>query len=108
MPAALLGQEKSEEAPAIKEYDSGFLVLTDDAGNFYLEMDINAPVTTKRQATGSEVKGALSTILMDMQTQETAILASDLMIAKQMNMARQAYEQQQSQAILQQVTRGGK
>jgi len=117
MPAVLLGEKDVTEnpKPGSVEYESttvdpkshthrsAFMILVDKDGNYILETNINVPVIPERSPTGSEIKGALSTILMDIQTQETAILSANAVVAGMEQRARQAFEQQQNQQILQQM-----
>jgi hypothetical protein len=120
MPAVLLGEKSTEEvegqvtyesetepveAAPLPEYThrSAFMILVDNDGNFVFETNINAPVIPERAPTSSEIKGALSTILMDIQTQETAIIAAQQTVNAQMQMAKQMHDQAQTQAVLQQM-----
>lgn len=120
MPAALLGEKSTEEVESQVSYEtepaeiapvpeythrSAFMILVDNDGNFIFETNINAPVIPERAPTSSEIKGALSAILMDIQTQETAIIAAQQTVNAQMQMARQMHDQAQNQQILQQMGR---
>ena len=124
MPAVLLGEKReelAETATAQVEYTSetepveqqhpeythkaAFMILIDHDGNYIFENDINTPVIPERAPTGSEVKGALSTILMQIQAQETAIMSAQQTVNAQMQLARQMSEQAANQQILQQMGR---
>jgi hypothetical protein len=107
VPAALLGQKNADVAVTSTdesvEFITGYLVLVTDEGHYMFEPDINRPVTIKRQPTSSEVKGSLSAILMDIAAQETAVMSAQATVNAQMQMARQAYEQQQNAQLIQQL-----
>lgn len=119
MPAVLLGEKDITEnpAPGTAEYTSetvepsththrtAFMVLVDKEGNYVFEPDINKPVIPERQPTGSEVKGALSAILMDIQTQETAVLSGQMTVNMMMQQAKAAQDQMQNQQVLAQMAR---
>jgi len=122
MPAVLLGEKTatpvadnedtkvaytSETEEVTDEYThvTAFMILLDKQGNFVFEPDLNKPIVTKRPPTPSEIKGGLATILGDIRTQETAILAANATIQGQMQMAKQMQDQMQNQQVLQQMGR---
>lgn len=103
-------KEVEVEAQANKPDDtthaSAFMVLVTKDGHYIFEPDINAIVIPERPPTPSEIKGALSTILLDITAQETAILSSQMTVQTQMNMARQMQEQAQNQQLMSQMGLG--
>jgi hypothetical protein len=115
MPAVLLGQNNLPEEPDSEELEThefpedthmaAFMILIDLNGNYIFEPDINAIVIPKRKPTPSEVKGAMSAILMDIQSQETAIMTAQATVQTQMQMARAMSEQQQNAQIAQQLNK---
>jgi hypothetical protein len=123
MPAVLLGQSSPEEdiretLEPEEEFDfvhpvlsdehthlSAFMIIIDLDGNYIFEPDINVPIVPKRKPTASEVKGAMSAILMDIQAQETAILSAQTTVNAQMQMAMQMQEAQKNAQIAQQLAR---
>lgn len=115
MPAVLLGQNdlieesNTEEPPKVDHstHRSAFMVLIDNDGNYTLEADINKPVVPERKPTSQEIKAALSVLMMDIQTQESAMLAANATVSLQMQMAQRMSEQQQN-AQIQQMLAGKK
>jgi hypothetical protein len=113
VPAVLLGQNnlieesQTEEPPKVDHstHEAAFMVLIDKDGNYVLELDINKPVIPARKPTPSEVKGSLSTILMDIQKEETAILAANATVSVQMQMAQKMSEAQQNAQIAQMLSK---
>lgn len=115
MTAVLLGQKTDEEIEGQATFSSetepasehthkaAFMILIDNDGHYVFEPNINSPVVPERSPTPSEIKGALSTVLMDIQTQETALIAAQQTVNAQMQLARQINEQAQNQAVLQQM-----
>lgn len=108
MPAQLLGQktpetETTQDAVADVsdlEYAAAFMVLVTKDGNYVFEPNINKPIVTDRPASGGEIKGALSTILMDIQSQETGMFAAQFTVDRIEQKAKAAFDQQQNAAIL--------
>lgn len=102
----LIEESKTEEPPKVDNstHLTAFMILIDNEGNYIFEPDINKPVIPKRKATASEVKGSMSSLLAEIQSQDTAVLAAELasnaVINKQMAMAKQAYDAQQNQKLL--------
>jgi len=113
MPAVLLGQNnlieesKTEEPPKVDHstHVAAFMVLIDKDGNYVLELDINKPVIPARKPTASEIKGSMSTILMDIQKEETAILAANATVSVQMQMAQRMTDAQQNAQIQQMLSK---
>lgn len=106
MPAALLGQKTEQiqqNKPEEVEYATAFMVLVTKDGNYVLEPNINKAIITERPPTPHEIKGSLATIMQEIASQETAIMSAEFTVNRQMQMARQAYEQQQNQQLLQQM-----
>lgn len=109
-PAVLLNaneliEESHTEEPELKHAEdsthaAAFMILVTKDGHFIFEPDINAPVVPERNPTPSEIKGALSTILMDIQSQETAIMTANATVQAQMQLTRQIQEQAQNQQML--------
>ena len=113
MPAVLLekhDQELPDEELPVSPADldrpthvSAFMLLVDHDGNYVFEPDINKPITTVRPPTSSEVKGALATVLSDIQVQETAVLASQFVMGNLQMQARAAFDAQQNSQVLQKI-----
>lgn len=117
MPAVLLNaneliEESHTEEPELKHpelageadestHAAAFMVLITKDGHYVFEPDINAPVIPERNPTPSEIKGSLSTILMDIQSQETAIMTANATVQAQMQLTRQIQEHQQNAQMLQ-------
>src|SRR5579862_2385406 len=114
MPAVLLNQNnlieesKTEEPPKVDHstHKTAFMVLVDNDGNFVLEPDINKPVIPARKPNPQEIKAALSVILADIQTQETAMLAANATVSLQMQMAQRMTDAQQNAQIQQMLSKG--
>jgi hypothetical protein len=113
MAAVLLGQNKAEEPnkevasePEETTHRSAFMVLIDEDGNYTLEGDINKPIVPKRKANSQEIKAALTVLLMDIQTQETAMLSANATVSLQMQMAQRMSEAQQYAPLAQQIAQG--
>lgn len=96
---------ENAQAEVSHTHKAAFLVLVDNQGNFVFEPDINKPVIPERPVNQAEVKQALAALLDEIRLQETAILTAQAVVNMQMQMARQIQEQQQNQAILQQMGR---
>lgn len=110
MPAHLLNandliEESHTEPPAKRDNESthtaAFMVLIGKDGSYVFEPDINAVVIPERKPTPSEIKGSLSTLLMDIQSQETAIMSSQMTVMNLMQQAMQAQEQQRNAQMMQ-------
>jgi len=112
MAAVLLGQNKEEPKKEVAKADeefthrTAFLVLVDEEGNYTLEADINVPVNPKRKPTAQEIKSSLSTLLMDIQIQETAMLSANATVSLQMQMAQRMTDAQQNAQIQQMLSKG--
>jgi hypothetical protein len=114
MPAVLLDQQpapntevsKVEKEPSDHTHRTAFMVLVDEDNNYTLEADINKPVVPKRKPNSQEIKAALSVLLMDMQTQETAMLSANATVSLQMQMAQRMSEAQQYGPLAQQIAQG--
>ena len=113
MTAVLLGQGTKEEPnkevvtqPEETTHRTAFMVLIDEDGNYSLDADINKPVVPKRKPNAQEIKSALSVLLMDMQTQETAMLSANATVSLQMQMAQRMSEAQQYAPLAQQIAQG--
>jgi hypothetical protein len=114
MPAVLLNQnnlieESHTEEPAKVDHSThttAFMVLVDKEGNYVLEPDINKPVVPQRKPTATELKAALSVILIDLQVQESAMLAANATVSLQMQMAQKMSEQAQNAQIQQMLSKG--
>lgn len=99
----LLGQDQPVVREEKLDYTSAFLLLVGDDGSFSLEPDINKPITTQRKATPHEIKGALYTVLSELNNSECAMMATQLIM---MNMSMQAARMQdamQNQQIMSKV-----
>lgn len=110
MPAILLDKKNdTEETKPVAEeteastHTTAFLVLVNKDGSFSLEPDINKIVIPERKATGSEIKSALQTIMLDIQIQETALLAAQATMSLQEQRMRAMMEAQQNAQVLQQL-----
>lgn len=111
MPAVLLGQNnlieesKTEEPPKVDHstHKAAFLVLIDKDNNYIFEPDINKPVIPERKVNQQEAKAALAVLLMNVQIEETALLAANATVGLQQQMARSIFEQQQNAQVLQQI-----
>lgn len=111
MPAVLLNannliEESTTEGPELKDQDgsthaAAFMILVTKDGHFVFEPDINSAVIPERKPTPSEIKGALSAILMDIQSQETAIMSAQMTIGSMMQQAHAAQEQQRNAQMMQ-------
>lgn len=117
MPAVLLEKNDITENPKPKAepntanpneleaetatHKTAFMILITHDGTTVFEPNINAPVTTERPPTAAEIKAALTGILGEITAQEIAMTVISLMEMR----ARQAFEQQQNQAVLQQMGR---
>jgi hypothetical protein len=114
-PAHILGQNSNlieeshtEEPPKVDHstHKSAFMVLIDEDGNYTLETDINKPVIPKRNPSSQEIKAALSVLLFNIQTQETAMLSANAVVSLQMQMAQRMSEAQQTAQVQQLLTKG--
>lgn len=94
MAPVLLGQNKAAE-PSETTHVAAFMVLIGKDGSCAVETDINKPVIPERKANISEMKSSLSAILDDIQVQETAMLAMQLMEQR----AQQAFEAHKNQQM---------
>lgn len=114
MPAVLLENTNPDAQLAVQEAEvtdeeigythaAAFMVLIDLDGNYIFEPNINAPVVTKRKPTASEIKGSLATILADIQSQDTAMLAANFTIGGMMQQAMAMREQSANQEIAQKL-----
>jgi phosphotransacetylase len=112
MAAVLLGQNKPEapkqEVAKTEEFThrTAFLVLIDEDGSYLLEADINVPVNPKRKPNAQEIKASLATLLMDIQTQETAMLSANATVSMQMQMAQRMSDAAQNAQIAQMLNKG--
>lgn len=106
----IIEESRTEEPPKVDHstHKAAFMVLISEDGTYTLEPDINKPVIPERKPNTPEMKGAMATLLMDMQTQETAILAANHTLSAQMQMARQMADAKASQDIAQLLSKGNK
>lgn len=100
----LLGQQPQQQTntPSEKpiEYTTAFMVLVSKDGTYELETDINRVITTDRIPTSHEIKGSMSTILSDMESQESAMLAAQMTVGNLMAQAQRMQEAQQNAQIM--------
>ena len=104
----LIEESKIESDLNVEEYthETAFMVLTDLDGNYIIEPDINKPIIPKRKPNNPEIKAAMSVMLMDMSTQETAVLAANHVVGLQMQMAKQMQEAKASMDIQAMLAKG--
>jgi hypothetical protein len=105
MPAALLGQGKSEETAEVTkiEAEAAFIVAIMPDGKYAIIPDINAPVITKRAGDPDDFRIALRSLSSDIEAERIAIMAAQHTVNMQVQYSRQAMEAQQSQQILSQL-----
>ena len=110
MEVPLLGQTTPapEETKVLEGVSAtaAFLLYLDKDGNVVMSPDINIAITTERTPTIHEIKGALQTVLDDLRTQETAILAAQHVVNMQMQLGRAAQEARMNQQIMNQLPQG--
>jgi len=113
MPAVLLGQDDITENPRpgiipnpdadAPTHKTAFMVLVTHDGHYFFEPDINKPITIERLPTASEVKGTLASLLGEIQSQEAAVTTAQLVLGNLQMQARQAFDAQQNQQVLQKI-----
>ena len=112
MPAVLLGSNDIKENPkppapveddSVHTHTTAFIVLVNKDGTYSLETDINKPVIPERKPNGTEIKAALQTIMLDVQIQETAVLAAQATLSMQEQKVRAMMEAQQNAQMLQKL-----
>jgi hypothetical protein len=98
MPAALVGQSKPEAKEDLK-VKTAFMILITENGDFVLENNINAPVIPDRPATPLDIEQAVKAMADEFKSQRIAAAVVNM----QMQLARQAQEAANNQAVLQQM-----
>lgn len=100
--------ERVEESKPqeVLEAETAFLVIKSNDGRYMISLDINMPINVEKESTLSEVKGALHSVLDDLNNQETAALAAQNVVMHQMQMARRITEAQQNQQIIEGLPQG--
>ncbi|SRR6266478_6889237 len=112
MPAVLLGQNDVTENPRppmpedsvdLPTHKTAYLVLITHDGHYVFEPDINKPVTIERQPTASEVKGSLASLQGEVNAQESAVTAAQLVMMNLQAQARMAFDSQQNSQVLSKI-----
>lgn len=99
MPAALLGQGNPADSQEDMKVKTAFMILITDEGNYVLETNINAPVIPAQAATPMDVEQAVKALADEFKTGRIA----SAVVNMQMQLARQAQEAAQNQALMNQL-----
>lgn len=90
------------QAPPVKEVETAFLVFLNDDGVWIAESNLDTPIKPRRIATLRDMRRAAAEVIHDVNT----LLITENVINAQMQVARQAAEQAQTQMLADRLNMG--
>lgn len=101
----LLGQNEEQEAPEeesgpVLDVQTAFIVFLTKEGTYAASADINIPVVPERAATGNDMLLGCMSVQNEIVVQNTAAVAAEMVVMRQMQLAQQAMQARQNQEIL--------